>query len=163
MRPRFQELEISGVWLAGLVVHADRRGWLAEVFRQDWFDSGLGPMHQPVMGYVSETLPGVVRGPHEHRFQTDLFVFAGPSDFLVVLWDNRAGSVTAGRRIELRLGEGSPGILVVPPGVVHGYKNIGNVAGRVLNFPNRLYRGAGGSEEVDEVRYEERTDSPFWI
>ncbi len=161
--PQFQELEISGVWLAWLMVHADSRGWLAEVFRQDWFEGGSGPRHQPVMGYVSETLPGVVRGPHEHRYQTDLFVFAGPSDFLVVLWDNRQGSVTTGRRIELRLGESDPGMLVVPPGVVHGYKNIGSVAGRVLNFPDRLYRGAGGSGEVDEIRYERQTDSPFRI
>lgn len=162
MRPQFQELAIAGVWLAELVVHADQRGWLAEVFRQDWFD-GTGPRHQPVMAYVSETLPGVVRGPHEHRYQTDLFVFAGPADFLIVLWDNRAGSATAGRRLELRLGEGRPGILLVPPGVVHGYKNIGRVAGRVLNLPDRLYRGAGGTGAVDEVRYEEQADSPFRI
>jgi dTDP-4-dehydrorhamnose 3,5-epimerase len=43
--------------------------------------------------------------------------------------------------------------------VVHGYRNLSRqVRGMVLNFPDRLYRGWGKSEEVDEVRHEDGRD-----
>jgi dTDP-4-dehydrorhamnose 3,5-epimerase len=159
--PTFQELGIKGVWLARAVIHSDERGWLSEVFRVDWFERKPLITGQPMMGYVSVTLPGVMRGPHEHREQTDLFVFLGPADFRVVLWDNRSNSWSAGKRLELKLGGGNPELLIVPPGVVHAYQNIGDVPGWVLNFPDRLYRGWGGSSEADEIRYEEQADAQF--
>lgn len=86
--------EIDGVVMRPLKVFNDSRGWLVELFRQDdvveeWW---------PVMTYVSQTLPGVTRGPHEHVDQTDGFAFLGPSDFKLFLWDIRAGSATRGRR-----------------------------------------------------------------
>ena len=49
--------------------------WLAEVFRLDEIE----PEFAPAMAYVSMTAPGVVRGPHQHREQADLFCFVGPS------------------------------------------------------------------------------------
>ena len=82
------EVKIPGVICRPLVVYNDQRGWLAEIFRQD----EIAPEHIPVMAYMSVTKPGVGRGPHAHRDQTDLFCFAGPGDFRVVLWDNRADS-----------------------------------------------------------------------
>src|SRR5215211_4649557 len=45
----------------------DERGWLAELFRQD----ELAEEFYPAMAYVSATLPGVTRGPHEHVDQAD--------------------------------------------------------------------------------------------
>jgi dTDP-4-dehydrorhamnose 3,5-epimerase len=50
--------------------------------------------------------------------------------------------------------------VVVPPGVVHGYKNVGSADAFVLNFPNQLYAGTGKTEPVDEIRHEE-IESPF--
>jgi dTDP-4-dehydrorhamnose 3,5-epimerase len=116
---------------------------------------------QPVMAYLSATRPGVVRGPHEHQEQTDFFAFAGPSDFEVTLWDNRVGSPTCGQREVLVLGASRPATLLVPPGVVHAYRNVGEVEGWVLNFPNRLYKGVGRREPVDEIRHEDDPDSKF--
>jgi dTDP-4-dehydrorhamnose 3,5-epimerase len=52
-------------------------------------------------------------------------------------------------------------LLIVPPGVVHAYQNVGGVPGLVFNCPNRLYKGAGRQEPVDEIRHEEDPDSPF--
>ena len=99
------EVKISGVICRPLVVYTDQRGWLAEIFRQD----ELAPEHFPAMAYLSVTKPGVGRGPHAHRDQTDLFCFAGPGDFRVVLWDNRADSPTFGMRQDFLLGESMPG------------------------------------------------------
>lgn len=115
------------------------------------------------MGYVSETRPGVVRGPHEHVEQTDLFVFAGPGEFRLYLWDARRCSVTHGRYIAVELGERHPCAVLVPPGVVHAYKNIGSGPGWVFNLPNRLYGGEGRRHAVDEIRHENHPDSPYRV
>jgi dTDP-4-dehydrorhamnose 3,5-epimerase len=151
------EVKIFGVLCRPLEVYTDQRGWLAEIFRQD----EVTPEHMPVMAYVSVTQPGVARGPHAHRDQTDMFCFAGPGDFRVVLWDNRAGSPTFGTRQDFLLGASSPAVLIVPPGVVHGYQNVGDGPGFVCNFANRLYCGPGRLEAVDEIRFEDDSDSPF--
>jgi dTDP-4-dehydrorhamnose 3,5-epimerase len=151
------EVKISGVLCRKLVVHQDQRGWLAEIFRQD----EVAPDQVPAMAYVSVTQPGVGRGPHAHRDQTDMFCFTGPGDFRVTLWDNRPDSLTFQARQDFLLGESCPGVLIVPPGVVHGYRNVGDQPGWVLNFANRLYRGPGRVEPVDEIRFEDEPDSPF--
>jgi len=51
--------------------------------------------------------------------------------------------------------------VIVPPGVVHAYRNVSDEPGWVFNFPNRLYRGPGRSEPVDEIRHEDLEDSPY--
>ncbi len=151
------EVKISGVLCRTLVKYADQRGWLAEIFRQD----ELASEHFPAMAYISVTEPGLARGPHAHHDQTDLFCFPGPGTFRVVLWDNRPGSPSHGVRQEFLLGESCPGVIIVPPGVVHGYRNESDHPGLVCNFANRLYRGPGRREPVDEIRFENDPDSPF--
>lgn len=151
------EVKIAGVICSPLKSYTDQRGWLAEIFRQD----EMAPEHFPAMAYVSVTNPGVGRGPHAHRDQTDLFCFYGPGDFKVVLWDNRADSPSFGIRQDFLLGESNPAVLIVPPGVVHGYRNMSDRPGFVCNFANRLYRGKGRREAVDEIRFEDDPDSPF--
>ena len=154
---------IPGVLLTPLTFASDSRDWPTELFRSDVLEAAGMKEAQPVMGYLSMTRPGVARGPHEHREQTDLLVFAGPSDFEVTLWDNRQGSSTFGRRESLVLGQGRPAALIVPPGVVHAYRNVGKADGWVLNFPNRLYKGPGRTEPVDEIRHEDDASSDFKV
>lgn len=157
----FRKGRISGVIVKDIIKYCDNRGLLAEVFRQDWIYDEMGKDVMPVMGYVSVTFPGVSRGPHEHIEQTDYFCFLGPSNFKIFLWDKREYSDTKGVKMVLYAGKDTPKIIIVPPGVVHAYKNVGDENGWVLNFPNRLYRGWGRKERVDEVRYEQETDSIF--
>ena len=148
---------ILDVIIEPLVFHHDDRGWLAELFRQDELDE-----HKlPVMAYVSATNPGMTRGPHEHRYQTDLFVFCGPGDLELHLWDARHDSVTFGTKIVLTVGASNPCRVIVPPGVVHGYQNISDLPALVFNAPNRLFAGRNRSEEVDEIRHENDSDSPY--
>jgi dTDP-4-dehydrorhamnose 3,5-epimerase len=137
----------------------DTRGWLCELFRHD----ELPQEWHPEMAYLSVTQPGVARGPHEHVSQADLFCFLGPANFKLYLWDNRPQSPTY-RVFQMDLvGAERPMAVVVPPGVVHAYKNVGTEAGPVINCPNRLYKGRGRKEAVDEIRHEEDKDSPFQL
>ena len=135
--------------------HTDMRGWLIELFRTDELPDGF----EPAMGYLSLSHPGVVRGPHEHREQSDGFAFLS-GRFEITLWENRPGR----ERLKevLTAGEADPLFLVVPPGVVHAYRNVGATDALVLNFPDRLYRGTGKQDDVDEIRHED-LDSQFKI
>jgi dTDP-4-dehydrorhamnose 3,5-epimerase len=63
----------------------------------------------------------------------------------------------------LYAGEDAPVAVIVPKGVVHAYRNVGSVAGIVINCPNRLYLGEGRREPVDEIRHEDDPDTIFRI
>ena len=158
MKP-FQEGTIHEVEVHLLKKYRDARGWLAEIFRADELPSQV----LPAMSYISETLPSAVRGPHEHVNQTDYFCFLGPSTFRLILWDNRTDSPSYWCRQELFVGEENPCVVIVPEGVVHAYRNVGNKPGWVINCPNRLYAGEGRKEPVDEIRHEADPNSPFRI
>ena len=148
---------IDGVVFRSLKHYHDTRGWLCELFRQD----EIAPEYFPVMAYISMTMPGVARGPHEHSDQADYFCFIGPSNFRLFMWDNRSGSPTYRNRHAVVVGSENPQAVIVPVGVVHAYKNVGTEPGIVFNAPNRLYRGPGKSQPVDEIRHEDDEKSAF--
>lgn len=148
---RFKRGEIRDVVVRDVRKFADERGWLAEFFRHDEME----PEYFPVMSYISSTKPGVQRGPHEHVDQADFFVFIGPSDFKMRLWDNRQDSETYNYVMTIEAGAQNPKSVLVPKGVVHAYLNIGSEPGIVINCPNRLYMGEGKREKVDEIRHED--------
>ncbi len=148
---------MEGVILKPLPRYTDDRGWLIEVFRNDETD------FDPAMGYVSLTKPGVIRGPHEHKEQSDCFVFVGPGSFELHLWDRRSGSATEGEHSVTVVGEDNPMMAIVPPGVVHGYKCVSDIPAYSINLPNKLYKGKGKAEEIDEIRWEHDPHSPYII
>lgn len=145
---------MDGLEIKELIIYKDQRGWLGEIIRAD--ETTL----KPLMAYLSMTTPGAIRGPHEHREQTDYFCFFGR--FRLYLWDNRKTSLTYKESKIIDILD-VPTIAVVPPGVVHAYKNIGNSNAFTINLPDRLYKGWGMAEPVDEVRYEDVPSSPFRI
>lgn len=153
----FKNGTIADVVIRPLKKFSDERGWLMELYRSD----ELKAEHVPAMTYISLTLPGIARGPHEHIDQTDYFCFAGPSSFKVYLWDNRPESATYNHKMTVVVGESAPAIVIVPQKVVHAYKNIGDKGGLVVNCPNRLFKGHGKKDGVDEVRYENDKNSPY--
>lgn len=149
-----QDSEIEGVVIRKLTRHEDARGWLTELYRDDELPDGFSP----TMCYLSLTHPGVARGPHEHANQTDGFAFIS-GRYRLHLWENRPGFPD--RQVQLEVGEHNPVFVTVPPGVVHAYRNIGDQDAFVVNLPNRLYKGWGKKEEVDEIRHENDPDSRF--
>ena len=153
----FKAGEIDGVVVRELRRFNDARGWLTELFRHD----ELAEEYYPAMTYISSTEPGVTRGPHEPVDQADLFCFLGPSNFQIRMWDNRRDSNTFNHVMTLVVGVDNPKSVLVPKGVVHAYRNVGEVQGIVINCPNRLYAGEGKGEEVDEIRHEDDPDTAF--
>lgn len=148
---------IEGVIIKQLTKHSDQRGFLIEIFREDDID------HKVAMSYLSLTHPNIVRGPHEHNYQSDYFVFPGPGDFRLYLWDNRPQSATFSKKMTLDLGESNPCIVIIPPKVVHAYKCISKGSALSINLPDKLYKGTNKQEEVDEIRWEDDPNSPFKV
>lgn len=148
------EEPLEGVKVRKLKKYTDTRGWLIETFRADELPEGF----KPAMGYISLTHAGVARGPHEHKYQTDGFVFLS-GHFKLYLWENRQGREKT--KVVIEVGEDNPVFVTVPPGVVHAYKNVGDKEAFVLNFPDKLYAGWGKQEPIDEIRHEDDIKSEF--
>jgi len=153
----FKKGAIEGVKVVPLRKWIDERGWLVETFRHDEVESNF----HPVMGYSSLTLPETTRGPHEHVDQSDLFVFMGPGNFKIWLWDNRKTSATYCNKMAFFGGGDYPIQVLVPPGVVHAYRSVSNEPAMVHNFPNQLFAGKGKQFPVDEIRHERDPKTPF--
>ncbi len=149
---------IKDVIIKEITEYHDDRGYLSELFRSDDLAG-----YRPEMSYISFTNPGVIRGPHEHKHQSDLFVFVGPGNFELHLWDRRSNSETNGEKMTIEVGKDNPCSVLVPPGVVHGYKCISSLPAMSINFPDKLYKGQGKGEDVDEIRWEQDEASPYKI
>lgn len=150
---------LPGVRVEALPVFFDPRGSLHELYRTDEIPSGFNP----VMACCSWSGAGVARGPHQHVMQDDYFTFAGPSDFNVYLWDDREGSGKEQRGWLIETGAKAPSRIYVPRGVVHAYKNVGNVPGLVITVTSLLFKGEGRRDPVDEIRHELNPHSPYRI
>ena len=145
----YEKGTIDDVIVRNLAKYVDDRGWLCELFRQDELPENIWP----VMSYVSLTLPGVARGPHEHVAQWDYFCFFGPGNFKVYLWDHRQESASCGKRMVIFAGADAPKAIAVPPGVVHAYRNISLESGTGLQRRQPALRrqgaaGAGGRDPL---------------
>jgi dTDP-4-dehydrorhamnose 3,5-epimerase len=124
---------IDGVVVKKLKVIPDERGYLMEMLRaDDPFFRKFGQV------YLTVAYPGVVKGWHYHKIQTDHFV-AVSGMVKVVLYDQRKNSKTFGEVNEFFMGEQNPILLVIPPLVVHGMKGLGTAPGMVVNCPSEVY------------------------
>lgn len=157
MNMDFKRGPIEGVVISACRKWIDERGWLVETFRHDEMEK----QYFPVMSYTSLTLPGITRGPHEHVDQSDLFLFIGPGNFKIWLWDNRKESPTFWNKQVVFGGADYPLRVLVPPGVVHAYRNVSSECSTVHNFPNQLFMGPGKKSPIDEIRHEDDPKTPF--
>ena len=133
---------IQGVTVKPLRLIPDERGYLMEMLRSD------DPFFQKFgQCYVSVAYPGVVKGWHYHKKQTDHFVIV-KGMMKVVLYDERDGSPTKGQINEFFMGEKNPVLVVIPNGVWHGMKCIGPEPAMLINTPTESYNYA----DPDEVR-----------
>ena len=132
---------IEGVRVRRLARHEEARCSLTELLRSDWPEfTRFG------QAIVTVNRPGVIRGWHWHRRQTDVIVVVAGSA-LVPLYDGRPDSPTRGQIEEYVTGEDDLAAIFVPPGVYHGYRTIGGTPALILNFPDATYDPARPDEE----------------
>lgn len=133
---------IEGVKIKKLKVIPDERGYLMEMLRCD--DKIFEKFGQV---YLSVGYPGIVKGWHYHKVQTDHFVFV-KGTAKVALYDSREDSKTYGKIDEFLMGEKNPVLLKIPPLVMHGFKAVGTEPAFLINCPTEPYN----YDEPDEYR-----------
>ena len=139
---------IDGVTTRKLRLIPDERGYLMEMLRNDWDEyERFGQV------YITAVYPGVVKGWHYHKIQTDHFICV-QGMAKVVLYDGRPDSPTCGEIDEFFMGTQNPILLKIPPGVMHGFKGISVDMTLIVNVPTELYNYG----EPDEYRLPAHTD-----
>lgn len=124
---------IDGVKTKKLRVLPDERGRLMEMLRAD--DDLFIRFGQV---YLTTAYPGVVKGWHYHKKQTDNMVVV-KGMMKIVLFDARKDSPTHGEVNEFFMGEHNPLLLQIPPLVYHGFKCISVEEALVINCPTDVY------------------------
>lgn len=118
------------------VPHED--GTVAEIARATWDEIDLDILQV----HLTTTLPGRMRAWGLHQASTDrLFVVKGLVS--IVVYDGRVDSSTYGSVNEFRVSERNPGLLVIPPNLYHGWKNIGVNEAFIVNMPSSQYEHVG--------------------
>jgi dTDP-4-dehydrorhamnose 3,5-epimerase len=128
---------IEGVRINPFPLWPDDRGYFLEIAR---LGQGLVADFPTTTTQISAALnyPGIIKAFHYHKFQTDYWV---PSAGLlqVVLVDLRRGSKTYAAKNTLYVGALRPWQILIPPGVAHGYKVIGEQPSVLVYVTNRTY------------------------
>jgi dTDP-4-dehydrorhamnose 3,5-epimerase len=128
---------IDGVHVQQFPLWPDDRGYFLEIGR---LGNGLIEEFPTDSTQISAALsyPGTIKAFHYHLHQTDFWV-ASQGMFQVALVDLRKGSRTFGLRNTLYVGTLRPWQILIPPGVGHGYKVVGQDAGMLIYVTNRIY------------------------
>jgi dTDP-4-dehydrorhamnose 3,5-epimerase len=128
---------IAGVEVNPFPIWPDDRGYFLEIAR---LGQGLVATFPPATTQVSTALnyPGIIKAFHYHRFQTDYWVPAAGL-LQVALCDLRRGSRSYGAKNTLYIGALRPWQVLIPPGVAHGYKVIGEQPSVLVYITNRVY------------------------
>jgi dTDP-4-dehydrorhamnose 3,5-epimerase len=128
---------IAGVRAEPFSIYADDRGYFLEVQR---LGRGLAAEFPAKTTQISAALNylGVVKAFHYHLHQTDCWIPL-KGMLQVALVDLRLGSPTFGLRNTMYLGPLRPWQVLIPPGIGHGYKVIGNVEALLVYMTDRFY------------------------
>lgn len=134
---------IEGVKMKKIVKHCDDRGFFAELIRDDEQEllSRFG------QASWSTSYPGVIKAFHYHEKQDDLWFFPS-GNAQVVLYDLREDALTKGQTDVYYMGEENPIMLLIPKGVAHGYRVLGQKPATIIYFTTESYK----AHEPDEKR-----------
>jgi dTDP-4-dehydrorhamnose 3,5-epimerase len=133
--------KIHDVVIKKLLTHADDRGYLREVQRDD--DDLLRQYGQTT---ITKTYPGVIKAFHWHTKQDDVwYVAAGMAR--IVLYDRRPDSPTCGETQVVVAGEDNPLTVLIPKGIAHGYQVLGDKPVLLLYHTTHSYDPSDPDEE----------------
>lgn len=133
---------IKDVKLVQLVAHVDDRGYLIEIIRAN--DDHFTKFGQVYL--VGDLTRGTIRAFHKHSVLWDwFFISHGAAKF--ILRDDRSDSPTYKDMNTFVISSRNPGLLVVPPGVYHGWVSLEDDT-QMVSTASEVY----DRENPDEVR-----------
>ena len=161
------ELDIKnydlGVQVLTPKINYDERGFVSEIFRNDWKE--FFGKDKPAQINVSKSQPGVTRAWHRHlRDQVDFFTVI-KGTIKICVYDNNPVSKTFGTLVEIISNEKKLQIIKVPGHFWHGTKTIGSEESYTVYFINNLYDYDNPDEERiswnDPSIIDPRTKQPY--
>lgn len=143
---------IQNVGYVPLKVNIDDRGYLIEIVRAtDPFMKKFGQVY-----LVGDTTRGIIRAYHRHDVLWDYFFIShGSAKFILV--DDRKESPTFGHINVFIISEKNPTVLVVPPGVYHGWMSLEDDT-QMISTASEVYN----REKPDEYRIPPDSFGDLW-
>ncbi len=145
-----KKTNIEGVRIIPLRRFNDAGGSLTELARLSSGElDGIESFKIAQINY-SELEAGGVKAFHIHEFQTDIWFVPPSSKMLLVLVDQREASPTLGVMMKQVLGDCNSQLVLIPPGIAHGCKNLAQHLSTIIYFVNRKF--SVDLEDCDEKR-----------
>jgi len=148
---------IQGVQVIPLAAHMDDRGYLIEIARRADDPEPHGVVHQFGQVYlVGNMTRNTIRAFHKHNELWDwFFISHGSAKFVLV--DDRDDSPTKDAKMTIVTGERKPALVVVPPGVYHGWMSLEDDT-QMISTASHAYN----RENPDEVRIPPDSFGDVW-
>lgn len=124
---------IEGVKIKQIKVFLDDRGFFGEILK-----FGEETFLEIKQTSYTETYPGVIKAFHWHRRQIDIWFVAGGMA-QVVLHDLRWDAPTFRQTDVYYMGESNRMLLLIPPGVAHGYRVLGQKPVKLFYHTSHAY------------------------
>lgn len=133
---------IKDVQVVSLTAHVDDRGYLIEILRgTDEYFTQFGQVY-----LVGDMTRGTIRAFHKHAELWDwFFISHGAAKF--ALRDDRQESPTYGEMQSIVSSQRNPTLIVVPPGVYHGWMALEDDT-QLVSTASHVYN----REKPDEIR-----------
>lgn len=148
---------IAGVKVVDLNINEDERGYLIEIARHAEDAAPHGVVHQFGQAYlVADPVQGRIRAFHKHAQLWDwFFISHGSAKF--VLRDDRPDSSTFQELATVIASSRKPRLIVVPPGVFHGWMSLEDDT-QMVSIASHTYNSA----TPDEVRIPPDSYGDVW-
>lgn len=143
---------IEGVKQVELKAYVDDRGYLIEILRaSDEHFTKFGQVY--LVGNFSK---GTIRAFHKHNILWDwFFISHGAAKFILV--DDRKESKTYKQMDIFVVSSRNPSLIVVPPGVYHGWMSLEDDT-QLISTASEVYN----RKEPDEIRISPDTFGDIW-
>ena len=125
---------IPDIVLIKPTLHGDDRGYFAETFRQDLFNSAIGGNINFIQENESKSSKGVLRGLHYQvaPFSQSKLLTVIQGAVIDVVVDIRKSSLTFGQHLSFELTADNKHQLFVPKGFAHGFVVLSDIA--IFNY-----------------------------
>lgn len=143
---------IEGVKQVELKAHVDDRGYLIEILRSN--DEHFSKFGQVYL--VGNFASGTIRAFHKHNLMWDwFFISHGAAKFVLV--DDRQNCKTYKQMDIFVCSSRNPSLIVVPPGVYHGWMSLEDDT-QMISMASQVYN----REKPDEVRMPPDSFGDIW-
>ncbi|MFA6888200.1 MAG: dTDP-4-dehydrorhamnose 3,5-epimerase family protein [Candidatus Woesearchaeota archaeon] len=143
---------IQDVECVALKTNVDDRGYLIEIVRAtDPYMKKFGQVY-----LVGDPVKGTIRAYHKHSILWDYF-FINHGSAKLILMDDRPESPTYHQVNMFVISERNPSVLIVPPGVFHGWMSLEDDT-QMISTATEVYN----REKPDEVRISPDSFGDIW-